>query len=77
MLYTQSIGLYYLYVCRALLNYMAIFFSFVILTTGCHSSSSPEMTDLEQTFLHTTINGVLPDLPEMTEDILEETLLSV
>lgn len=33
--------------------------------------------DLEQTFLRTAITEVLPDLPEMTKDILEETLQSL
>lgn len=35
------------------------------------------MIDLEQTFLRTAINEVLPGLPEMTKDILEETLQSL
>lgn len=35
------------------------------------------MTDLEKTFLCTAITEVLPDLPEMTKDILEETLQSL
>ena len=32
------------------------------------------MTDCEQTFLRTAINEVLPDLPVVSKDILEETL---
>ncbi|RXN37846.1 Prolyl-tRNA synthetase associated domain-containing 1 [Labeo rohita] len=36
-----------------------------------------EMTDLETTFLRTAITEVLPDLPEVTKDILEETLQSL
>lgn len=35
------------------------------------------MTDFEPTFLRTAINEVLPDLPEVTKDILEETLQSI
>ncbi|KAM9771407.1 uncharacterized protein ACBT44_004307 isoform 1-T1 [Syngnathus typhle] len=35
------------------------------------------MMDLEQTFIRSAINEVLPDLPEMTKDILEETLQSL
>lgn len=35
------------------------------------------MTDLEQTFLRTTINEVLADLPDKTKDILEEALQSI
>lgn len=35
------------------------------------------MTDLETTFLRTAITEVLPDLPEVTKDILEETLQSL
>ena len=35
------------------------------------------MADLEQTFLRTAINEVLPNLPEMMKDILEETLQSI
>lgn len=35
------------------------------------------MTDLERTFLRTAITEVLPDLPEMTKDILEDTLQSL
>ncbi|KAI4830475.1 hypothetical protein KUCAC02_002105 [Chaenocephalus aceratus] len=35
------------------------------------------MTDLEQTCIRSAITEVLPDLPEMTEDILEETLQSL
>lgn len=35
------------------------------------------MTDLEQTFLRTAITEVLPDLSEVTKDILEETLQSI
>lgn len=31
----------------------------------------------EQTFLRTAISEVLPDLPEMNKDILEETLQSL
>lgn len=31
----------------------------------------------EQTFLRTAISEVLPDLPEMTKDILEESLQSL
>ena len=52
------------------------FLSFVILKT-CHSSLIPEMTHLEPTFLRTAITEVLPDLPEMMKDILEETLNSL
>lgn len=37
----------------------------------------PEMTDSERTFLHTTITDILPDLPEVTKHILEETLQSL
>lgn len=33
--------------------------------------------DLEQTFIRSAITEVLPDLPEMTKDILEETLQSL
>ncbi|KTG38782.1 hypothetical protein cypCar_00003540 [Cyprinus carpio] len=36
-----------------------------------------EMTDSERTFLHTTITDILPDLPEVTKHILEETLQSL
>lgn len=32
------------------------------------------MTDCTQTFLRTAITEVLPDLPEVSKDILEETL---
>uniref|UniRef100_A0A9J7XXC1 Uncharacterized protein n=1 Tax=Cyprinus carpio carpio TaxID=630221 RepID=A0A9J7XXC1_CYPCA len=35
------------------------------------------MTDSERTFLHTTITDILPDLPEVTKHILEETLQSL
>ncbi|KAK1903813.1 putative 4-diphosphocytidyl-2-C-methyl-D-erythritol kinase [Dissostichus eleginoides] len=35
------------------------------------------MTDMEQTFIRSAITEVLPDLPEMTKDILEETLQSL
>lgn len=35
------------------------------------------MTDLETTFLRTAITEVLPDLPEVTKNILEETLQSL
>ncbi|XP_073763552.1 uncharacterized protein [Danio rerio] len=35
------------------------------------------MTDLETTFLRTAITEVLPNLPEATKDILEETLQSI
>lgn len=35
------------------------------------------MSDLEQAFLHTAITEVLPDLPEVAKDILEETLQSL
>ncbi|XP_041857249.1 uncharacterized protein LOC121650031 isoform X2 [Melanotaenia boesemani] len=35
------------------------------------------MADFEQTFLRTAINEVLPDLPEMSKDIIEETLQSL
>ncbi|KAI4875710.1 hypothetical protein NFI96_023375 [Prochilodus magdalenae] len=35
------------------------------------------MTNLEQTFLRTAITEVLPDLPEVSKDILEETLQSL
>lgn len=35
------------------------------------------MTDLEQTFLRTAITEVLPELPEVSKDILEETLQSL
>lgn len=35
------------------------------------------MTDLERTFLRSAINEILPDLPEVTKDILEETLHSL
>lgn len=37
----------------------------------------PEMSDSERTFLRTAITEVLPDLPEVTKDILEETLQSL
>lgn len=37
----------------------------------------PEMTDLEPTFLHSAINEVLPDITEVSKDILEETLQSL
>ncbi|KAI9525229.1 hypothetical protein NQZ68_009909 [Dissostichus eleginoides] len=43
----------------------------------CRSSMIPEMTDMEQTFIRSAITEVLPDLPEMTKDILEETLQSL
>lgn len=35
------------------------------------------MTDSERTFLRTTITKILPDLPELTINILEETLQSL
>ncbi|KAI7810828.1 hypothetical protein IRJ41_007022 [Triplophysa rosa] len=35
------------------------------------------MTDSERTFLHTAIKKILPDLPELTINILEETLQSL
>ncbi len=35
------------------------------------------MTDMETTFLRTAITEVLPDLPEVTKGILEETLQSL
>lgn len=35
------------------------------------------MTDLEPTFLRSAINEVLPDLAEVSKDILEETLQSL
>lgn len=35
------------------------------------------MSDLEITFVRTAINEVLPDLPEIQKDILEETLQSL
>lgn len=35
------------------------------------------MSDSERTFLRTAITEVLPDLPEVTKDILEETLQSL
>lgn len=35
------------------------------------------MTNFETTFLRTAITEVLPDLPEATKDILEETLQSI
>ncbi|KAJ4948467.1 hypothetical protein JOQ06_020001 [Pogonophryne albipinna] len=35
------------------------------------------MTDMEQTFIRSAITEVLRDLPEMTKDILEETLQSL
>ena len=44
---------------------------------GFHSSLIPEMADFEQTFLRTAITEVLPDLPEMQKDILEENLQSL
>jgi len=57
-------------------NYLCL--SFVILKTEkCRSSMIPEMTDMEQTFIRSAITEVLPDLPEMTKDILEETLQSL
>lgn len=37
----------------------------------------PEMTDLETTFLRSAINEVIPDLAEVSKDILEETLQSL
>ncbi|KAI4879969.1 hypothetical protein NFI96_025844 [Prochilodus magdalenae] len=40
-------------------------------------SKLSEMTNLEQTFLRTAITEVLPDLPEVSKDILEETLQSL
>lgn len=47
------------------------------LENWCHSFLIPEMTDSEQTFLHTRITEVLPDLPEVAKDNLEETLQSL
>lgn len=38
---------------------------------------TPEMTDLERTFLLTSITEVFPDLQEVTKDIFEETLQSL
>jgi len=35
------------------------------------------MSDSERMFLRSAISEVLPDLPEMTKDILEETLQSL
>lgn len=35
------------------------------------------MTDLEATFLRSAINEVLPDLAEVSKEILEETLQSL
>ncbi|KAL6466698.1 hypothetical protein MHYP_G00245070 [Metynnis hypsauchen] len=35
------------------------------------------MTDLERTFSRTAITEVLPELSEVTKDILEETLQSI
>ncbi|KAL6491349.1 hypothetical protein MHYP_G00016940 [Metynnis hypsauchen] len=35
------------------------------------------MTNSEHTFLHTAITEVLPELSEVTKDILEETLQSI
>ncbi|KAI4881481.1 hypothetical protein NFI96_012226 [Prochilodus magdalenae] len=49
--------------------YLTIFFK-------THFFMVSEMIDLEQTFLHTAITEVLPDLSEVTKDILEETLQS-
>ena len=44
---------------------------------SCHSSLIIDMTDLEQSFLRSAITEVLPDLPEMTKDVLEEQLESL
>ena len=44
---------------------------------SCHSSLIIDMTDLEQSFLRSAITEVLPDLPEMIKDILEEHLQSL
>ncbi|KAK2848473.1 hypothetical protein Q7C36_010155 [Tachysurus vachellii] len=48
---------------------------------GSHSiggfTENFKMTDLERTFLRSAISEVLPDLPEVTKDILEETLHSL
>lgn len=52
------------------LNYLSCICNF----ENCHSSLIPEMTDCEETFLSTAITEVLPDLPEVSKDILEETL---
>ncbi|XP_066504840.1 uncharacterized protein [Hoplias malabaricus] len=40
-------------------------------------TKSIKMTDAEQSLLRTAISEVLPDLPEVTKDILEETLQSL
>lgn len=37
----------------------------------------PEMSNMEQTFLHTAISNVLPDLSEVAKDILEQHLQSL
>ncbi|KAG5277709.1 hypothetical protein AALO_G00090530 [Alosa alosa] len=42
-----------------------------------HGYEECRQYDMTGTFLHTAINDVLPDLPEMSKDILKETLQSL